>query len=61
MKEDSKKMIIHHLFSLVSLGEWLCCIALLGFSIGYFMKRYGPVLAFLIGFVISIYHVAIRK
>jgi hypothetical protein len=47
------------LFVLFSLKKW-SGIALLGFSIGYFMKRYGPVLAFLIGFVISIYRVAIR-
>lgn len=33
-------------------------IALTGFLIGYFVKRYGSIFAFLIGFVISIYHVA---
>ncbi|MBE0517186.1 MAG: hypothetical protein IBX41_07365 [Methanophagales archaeon] len=57
---EVEKMIIFHLFPLVSLGEWISGITLLGFLIGYFMKRYASIFAFLIGFVISIYYVAIH-
>ncbi|MDI6811592.1 MAG: hypothetical protein QMD80_08025 [archaeon] len=48
-KEEAEKMI--DLFPFVSLGKWIGGIMLIGFLIGYFMRRYGSIFAFLIGFV----------
>jgi len=52
-------MIIHHLFALVALGVLTWSIPVIGFLIGYFIKRDVASLAFLIGFVISIFYVAL--
>jgi len=59
-KEEAEKMIIFNLFPLVSLGKWIIGITLIGFLIGYFMRRYGSIFAFLIGSAMSIYRVVIH-
>jgi hypothetical protein len=52
--------IVGLLFPFISLGKWIIVVILIGFLIGYFMKRYASISAFLIGFVMSIYYVAIH-
>jgi hypothetical protein len=52
-------MAIHHLFALVLLGGLIWSIPVIGFLLGYVIKRDFSILAFLIGFVISISYVAI--
>jgi hypothetical protein len=53
--------IVGLLFPFISLGKWIIVVTLIGFLIGYFMKRYEFVFSFIIGFVISIYYVALHE